>query len=76
MLHWIIYALFIFFIARFIGRVVLPMFHITSAATNKVRDMQRQMEEMQRRNAQEQQKQEQRQQQVKEGDYIDYEEVK
>jgi len=72
MSHWIVYALLIFVLLRIVRKVVFPMFQITRMATDKMRDMQRQMEEMEQRNI----KQEQRARSVKEGEFIDFEEVK
>lgn len=58
-------------VLRFLARVVLPIFHITSMTQQKMKEMQKQMEEMQRTNAQPKKNTRQ-----VEGDYIDYEEVK
>lgn len=59
-------------IARFIFRFVLPVFQITSMTQEKLRRMQEEME----RTQQQQQARPNTQSSVKEGDYIDYEEVK
>ena len=59
-------------IARFIFRFVLPVFQITSMTQEKLRRMQEEME----RTQQQQQAHPNTQSRVKEGDYIDYEEVK
>jgi membrane protein insertase Oxa1/YidC/SpoIIIJ len=74
MSHWIVYALLIFVLLRILRKVVFPMFQITRIATDKMRDMQRQMEEMERKNVQ--QEQQKRTRSVKEGEFIDFEEVK
>lgn len=58
-------------IARFIFRFVLPVFQITRMTQDKLRQMQEEMERNQR-----QQSRPNAQTQVKEGDYIDYEEIK
>ncbi|HEY9178832.1 MAG TPA: hypothetical protein VIN07_14140 [Flavipsychrobacter sp.] len=59
-------------IARFIFRFVLPIFQITSMTQEKLRRMQEEME----RTQQQQQARQNTTSRVKEGDYIDYEEVK
>jgi len=59
-------------IARFIFRFVLPVFQITRMTQDKLRRMQEEME----RNQQQNQSRPNTQSRVKEGDYIDYEEVK
>ncbi len=59
-------------IARFIFRFVLPVFQITRMTQDKLRQMQEEMERTQRQ----QQPNRNTQNHVKEGDYIDYEEVK
>lgn len=59
-------------IARFIFRFVLPVFQITSMTQEKLRRMQEEME----RTQQQQQNRQNTSNRVKEGDYIDYEEVK
>jgi predicted Holliday junction resolvase-like endonuclease len=75
MFKFIIWVLVIFFVLRFVLRFVLPVFKITRMASDKMREMQQQMNNMQ-------QQQEAGQQQAsrravpKQGDYIDYEEVK
>jgi hypothetical protein len=59
---------------RFITRFVWPILKVTRMASNRMREMQQQMHEMeQKANAQHQPH---TQSQVKEGDYIDYEEIK
>ncbi len=58
-------------IARFIFRFVLPVFQITRMTQDKLRQMQEEMER-----TQQQQSRPNSQSRVKEGDYIDYEEVK
>lgn len=59
-------------IARFIIRFVLPVFQITRMTQEKLRRMQEEME----RTQQQQQAGQNTNSRVKEGDYIDYEEVK
>lgn len=68
----ILIAIILILIVRFIIRFVLPVFQITSMTQEKLRRMQ---EEMERSQQQQQAKQSPRNN-VKEGDYIDYEEVK
>lgn len=58
-------------ILRFITRFLFPVINVARATQERLRQMQQQMNDMQ----QEQQKQKTAPE-VKEGDYIDYEEVK
>ncbi|MCB0698481.1 MAG: hypothetical protein KDC11_01485 [Chitinophagaceae bacterium] len=71
-IKFIIFAILFFFIGRFIVRYVLPIFKITMVTHNKLKDMQQQMQNMQRQ----QEAKSKPSNKVKEGDYIDYEEVK
>lgn len=73
MSHWIIYGILIFVIYRLIKNVVFPTLHVTRMVNNKMRDMQEKMNEMEQQQIRQQST---RQQRKKEGDYIDYEEVK
>lgn len=57
---------------RFIVRFVFPVVKMTRVAQDRLRQMQQQMDEMQQQQA----TPPKQQQKVKEGDYIDYEEVK
>lgn len=68
----ILIAIIFVLITRFVLRFVLPLFQITRMTQDKLKQMQQQMEDMQKR---EQAKANTRSR-VKEGDYIDYEEVK
>ncbi len=70
--HWIIYALFIYVIYKLLKGIVFPAVRITNTVNGKMREMQDKMKEME----QQQQKQQERQSRKKEGEYIDYEEVK
>ena len=78
----LIIFLLIAYIASRILRVVLPIFRITSAASSHMRNMQEQMQaqmreqERQMNQNQNQAKTRQKPKVEKEGDYIDYEEVK
>jgi membrane protein insertase Oxa1/YidC/SpoIIIJ len=72
MSHWIIYSLLIYVIYKLVKGVVFPAMQITNTVNGKMREMQNKMKDME----QEQQKQQQRQSRKKEGEYIDYEEVK
>jgi len=61
------------FLFRVLFRYVFPIFHITSTATSRLRQMQDQMKEMEQKiNTNNTPKPSGK----KEGDYIDYEEVK
>ncbi len=68
----ILISIILTLIARFIFRFVLPVFQITSMTQEKLRRMQEEME----RTQQQQQARQNTQSRVKDGDYIDYEEVK
>ena len=75
MSHWIVYALFLYLIYKFIKGWLFPAIHITNTMNGKMREMQSKMNEMNRQQAQ-QQKQQEHPARKKEGEYIDYEEVK
>lgn len=68
----ILWGFIIVTVFRFISSFLLPIFHITRAAQNKMREMQEQMNAMQ----QEQQHKKPSNEKSIEGDYIDYEEIK
>lgn len=72
MSHWIIYGILIYVIYRLVKGVVFPALHISSMVNNKMKDMQQRMQEME----QQQLRQQERRNKKKEGDYIDYEEIK
>jgi len=72
MSHWIIYAILLFVIYRLVKNVVFPAMHISSMVNNKMKDMQQRMQEMEQQQIREQD----RRNRKKEGDYIDYEEIK
>lgn len=74
LLRFITWALVIYFLLRFISRFVLPVFKITRMTNDRLRDMQRQMEDMHNK-VNNNTKQQQRPS-VKEGDYVDFEEIK
>lgn len=67
----ILWSIILTMVLRFLTRFVLPIFHITSMTQQKMKEMQKQMEEMQRTNTQPKKNTRQ-----VEGDYIEYEEVK
>jgi hypothetical protein len=60
-------------VVRFIVRFVFPILQITRTAQDRLRQMQKQMEEMQHKNTPPSKPVNNS---VKEGDYIEYEEVK
>lgn len=68
----ILIAIILILISRFVLRFLFPVFQITRMTQSKLREMQEQMENMQRQ----EQAKPQPNNRVKEGDYIDYEEVK
>ncbi|MFA6150663.1 MAG: hypothetical protein WC716_05030 [Chitinophagaceae bacterium] len=72
MSHWIIYALFIYLIYKFVKGFLFPAIHITNTMNSKMKDMQSKMNEMN----QQQQAQQERKTRKVEGEYIDYEEIK
>jgi hypothetical protein len=72
MSHWIIYALFIYIIYKIVKGVVFPAIHITNTVNGKMREMQDRMKDMEHK----QQQNKERHSRKKEGEYIDYEEVK
>ena len=78
----IIFILVAYIVSRIL-RFLLPVFRITSAANSHLKNMQEQMQAQMRENEQSRQQatqgtfqKDQRQSRPKEGDYIDYEEVK
>jgi membrane protein insertase Oxa1/YidC/SpoIIIJ len=74
MSHWIIYALFIYIVYKFVRSFFLPAMHITNTMNSKMKEMQEKMNEMNRQ--QQKPQQPERSSVKKEGEYIDYEEVK
>lgn len=73
MVKFILYFLLFFFLFRFIIRFLFPLFQITRLTNQKLRTMQREMEGMQQGRDNTPQKP---QREKKQGEYIDYEEVK
>ena len=62
---------------RLFSRYILPVFRITSVANDRIRQMQDQMKEMDRKANENQYENNNRSTRIKkEGDYIDYEEIK
>lgn len=74
MSHWIIYALFIYIVYKFVRSFLFPAMHITNTMNSKMKEMQEKMNEMNRQ--QQRQAQPERPAVKKEGEYIDYEEIK
>lgn len=72
MMKIILWTLLFYVLFRFITRFVLPILKVTRMASSRMRDMQQQMEEMQQK-ANTPPAPERK---VKEGDYIEYEEIK
>ncbi|PZF73887.1 hypothetical protein [Taibaiella soli] len=75
MLRMIVYTLGFILLYRLIVNFILPVFRMTKLANERVRQMQDQMNNMQQSN-QYNNNHHQASQRIKEGDYIDYEEVK
>lgn len=74
MLRMIVYTLGFILLYRLIVNFILPVFRMTKLANERVRQMQDQMNNMQQSN--QYNNHHQAPPRVKEGDYIDYEEVK
>ena len=72
MSHWIVYSLLFYVIYKIIKGFVFPAIQITNTVNGKMKEMQERMKEME----QEQHQQQTRQSRKKEGEYIDYEEIK
>ena len=75
MFKFIVTLFIIGIILRFLGRYILPIFRITSAANSQMRQMQEKMKEMEQQMNQAP-KPAQAKKVKKDGDYIDYEEVR
>ncbi len=71
LLRILFWGFILFMVFRFIFRFVFPILQITKTARDRLQQMQKQMEEMQHKSNPPQQKST-----TKEGDYIDYEELK
>ena len=72
-MKYILLFLAISILLRVVVRYILPVFRLTSMASDQMRKMQDQMNEMNRR---QQDQPQNRTKGKKEGDYIDYEEVR
>lgn len=70
--RFILWSIILTVLFRFVARFLFPLFNITKAVTDKMRDMQAQMDQL---NKQQQQQTQQRTGTSKKGEYIDYEEV-
>lgn len=70
----IIILVIVLYIVSRIVRFVMPIFRVTTVANDHIRRMQEQMKEM--NNHMDQQRPTQNKNVEKEGDYIDYEEIK
>ena len=76
-MKYFIWAIIIWILYRIIVNFIIPIFRVTSAAKSQMRQMQEQMNAMNdKMNDQPKQPQQQQRTVQKEGDYIDYEEVK
>ena len=73
MMKIILWTLVFYVLFRFITRFVLPILKVTRMASSRMRDMQQQMEEMQQKANNPSPAPEPK---IKEGDYIEYEEIK
>jgi len=71
LLRILLWSFILVMVFRFIVKFVFPILQITRSAQKRMRQMQQQMEDMQQ-----QSNQTASQTKVKEGDYIEYEEVK
>lgn len=70
-LRFILWSILLTILFRFIARLLFPIFNITKTVTAKMREMQQQMDNLNR-----QQQQTHRTSAPKQGEYIEYEEVK
>lgn len=69
-LRFILWSILLTLLFRFVVRFLFPLFQVTKVVSQKMRDMQSQMNNMNK------QAHEPKPQKVKPGDYIDYEEIK
>ena len=76
MFKFIVTLFVIGIIVRFLLRYILPVFRITSAASSQMRQMQDKMREMEEQMRQAQAQPIPNKKTKKDGDYIDYEEVR
>ena len=74
MLKIIVWTFLAVLLYRLVFRFIIPILRVTKAASDRVREMQQQMDGMQQNNTGKQQPA--KPAQMKEGDYIEYEEVK
>jgi hypothetical protein len=72
-MRYIIYPLLFFFLYRFLVRFLIPLFQVTRVASQRMREMQSQMENMEQKSNASSTTHTPRQ---VDGDYIEYEEVK
>jgi septal ring factor EnvC (AmiA/AmiB activator) len=76
----IIWGIIFYILYNLLSKYILPVVRVTSAASSQMRKMQQEMAEMNRKMSEQQQQQQQPPKQQKplrkDGDYIDYEEVK
>ena len=72
----IILLLIVYLIYKVLSRFVLPLLNVTAAANNHVRKMQEQMNAQMQEMDRQKNQQTQKRKVEKEGDYIDYEEIK
>ena len=71
----IIICIIVLWLLNKVYKVLFPILHITSTATNRMREMQEQMKEMERR-MEETKTRQQKKRVSRDDDYIDYEELK
>lgn len=74
MLRFFVYTLGIILLYRFVVNFLWPMLQVTRTAGRRIREMQQQMNDMQQ--GQNNQQAKNTPPRMKEGDYIDYEEIK
>jgi predicted Holliday junction resolvase-like endonuclease len=75
-LKFILICIIVLWLLNKIYKVVFPILHITSSATNRMREMQEQMKKMEQNMAEQEARQTQKKRSKVDGDYIDYEELK
>lgn len=77
MLRYILYAIGIYFLTRFIVELVIPVFRTTRQVRRQFKDMKERMERMQEGNREQAtQKPDPRPETVRREDYLDFEDVK
>lgn len=72
----VIVSIIVLWLLNKVYKAVFPFLHVTSEATNRMRQMQEQMKEMERKMEETKLRQRQAKRSKIDGDYIEYEELK